>query len=76
MVEEGKNTDCCRGENIDCCRRGNTTVLLPMVKRKIDPKPPLVSADVREKDVKSICSTPVEFFSVSMYLEMIETQFL
>ena len=62
MVEEGKNTDCCRGENTDCCRRGNTTVLLPMVKRKIDPKPPLVSADVREKDVKSICSTPSSGF--------------
>ena len=46
-------------------------MLLLMVKRKIDPKPPLVSADVRKKDVKSICcATPLDFFSTGKYLEM------
>ena len=47
-------------------------MLLLMVKRKIDPKPPLVSADVRKKDVKSICSTPMDFVSICKYLEMID----
>ena len=46
-------------------------MLLLMVKRKIDPKPPLVSADVRKKDVKSICSTPMDLSSICKYLEMI-----